>query len=392
MFKKAYKYRIYPDDMQQESIAQHFGCVRFVYNWGLNKKIEAYQTEQKTLSCFDLINQIGALKKQEEFSWLKDVYSQSLQMSLRNLDNAFTKFFREKKGFPKFKSKRYPVQSCQFPQGVKVDFDRQTVYLPKIGHVKTKLHRMFEGQVKTVTLRKTTTGKYFVSVLVDVSDILPKKPVISKETTIGVDLGIKDFAILSNGQKVENPKPLKQSLKRLKKLQQRVNRKQNGSQNRDKARKLLARQHEKVANLRKDFLHKLTYGLTHTGGVDSFALETLNIKGMMRNHCLALAISDVSWRQFNDFLEYKSEWYGKNILRIGQFEPSSKICSVCGYVNHTLTLKDRSWTCPECHTQHDRDINAAKNIKQFALQPNNIVPVGRRKHNACGETGSSATR
>lgn len=373
MIKKAFQYRIYPNDTQQEVIAKHFGCVRFVFNWGLNKKIEAYQTEKKTLSCFELINQMGRLKKTEEFSWLKEVYSQSLQMSLRNLDNAFKNFFKKKGGFPKFKSKRYPVQSCQFPQGVKINFDCQTVYLPKIGYVKTKLHRTFEGKIKTVTLRKTATGKYFVSILVDVPDILFEKPVITQETTIGVDLGVKDFAILSDGQKVENPKPLKKSLKKLKKLQQQISSKKNGSQNREKARKQLAKQHEKVANQRKDFLHKLTHNLTHTDNINTLALETLNVKGMMQNHCLAQAISDVSWGQFNEFLEYKAEWYGKNILRIGRFEPSSKLCSICGYVNHSLTLSDRSWQCPSCGVQHDRDINAANNIKQFALQPQNTI-------------------
>lgn len=372
MIKKAYQYRIYPNDTQQEAIAKHFGCCRFVFNWGLDKKIKAYQTEQKTLSCFDLITQIGQLKKTEGFSWLKEVYSQSLQMSLRNLDNAFKYFFKKKKGFPKFKSKRYPVQSCQFPQGVKVDVDCQTVYLPKIGYVKTKLHRMFNGKVKTVTLRKIATGKYFVAILVDAPETVPKKPAIIPDTTIGIDLGIKDFAILSDGHKVKNPKPLRKSLKRLKKLQQRVSRKKKGSQNRDNARKQLAKQHEKVTNQRKDFLHKATHDLTHTDGIDSLALETLNVKGMMHNHCLAQAIGDVDWSQFNSFLEYKADWYGKNIIRIGQFQSSSKCCAVCGYIYHELTLSERSWQCPLCKTQHDRDVNAAQNIKQFALQPQNL--------------------
>ena len=379
MIKKAYQYRVYPTNTQQQVITQHFGCVRFVYNWALSKKIEAYQTEQRTVSCFDLTKQLTALKKQEEFSWLGDVYSQCLQMALRNLDNAFKKFFREKRGFPKFKSKRYPVQSCQFPQGVKIDVESSNIYFPKIGHVKTKLHRSFEGKVKTVTLRRTATGKYFVSLLVETTGTLPGKPPVTHDTTVGIDLGIKDFAILSNGQKIKNPKPLKNSLKKLKRLQQQVSRKAKGGKNRDKARQRLAQQHEKVSNQRKDFLHKLTCELTHTDGIDTLALETLNVTGMMKNHCLAQAVSDVSWRQFNDLLEYKADWYGKNILRIGRFEPSSKVCSVCGYVNHTLTLKNRSWACPECQTQHDRDINAAKNIKQFALQPNNTIRVGRPK-------------
>lgn len=382
MIRKAYQYRVYPTNTQENVISQHFGCVRFSYNWALNKKIKAYQTEQKIVSCFDLTKQLTALKKQDEFSWLSDIYSQCLQMALRNLDNAFKKFFREKKGFPKFKSRRYPVQSCQFPQGVKIDFGSSNIYVPKIGHVKAKLHRSFEGKVKIVTLRRTATGKYFVSILVETPGTLPEKPAVVRDTTVGIDLGIKDFAILSNGQKIDNLKPLKNSLKRLKQLQQQVSRKRKGSKNQDKARQRLARQHEKVSNQRKDFLHKLTCDLTHTDGIDTLAIETLNVSGMIKNHCLAQAIADVSWSQFNDFLGYKAEWYGKNILRIGQFEPSSKLCSICGYVNHALTLKDRSWTCPECETQHDRDVNAANNIKQFALQPNNLVGPGRPKPNA----------
>ena len=382
MLKKAYQYRVYPTQAQQCLIAQHFGCVRFVYNWGLSRKIEAYHTEQTTLSCFALTTQLVQLKKQDEFSWLTEVYSQCLQMALRNLDNAFTRFFREKRGFPTFKSKRYPVQSCQFPQGVKINFDRNTVYLPKIGNVKTKLHRSFNGNVKTVTLRRTATGKYFVSILVDVPEIPPQKPNIAKETTIGIDLGLKHFAILSTGQVIENPKYLNTSLTRLKRLQQRVSRKQSGSNNRDKARKRLATQHEKVSNQRKDFLHKFTYQLTHFPGVDTLALETLHVSGMLKNHCLAQAIADVSWSQFNSVLDYKADWYGKNLIRIGRFEPSSKVCSVCGYVNHALTLDVSSWQCPSCHTQHDRDVNAARNIKQFALQPQNLIGTERPESNA----------
>ena len=362
---------------QRAKIAQHFGCCRFVWNWALHQKIQAYQTEQKTLSCINLITQLPILKRQTETVWLADVDSQALQMALRNLDNAFQRFFSKQNGFPKFKSRKYPVQSCQFPQRVKVNFDASTVTFPKIGAVRTKLHRRFAGTVKTVTLRRTATGKYFVSVLVDTADTLPKAPRIQANTTLGIDLGLTHFAIYSNGVKIDNPRHLRRMIARLTVLQRRLSKKQIGGANRNKARQRVALLHERIANARRDFLHKLTHSLTHTNGVDTLALETLNIQGMMKNHCLAQAIGDVSWSMFNTLLEYKAAWSGKNIVRIGQFEPSSKVCSHCGFVNHILTLKDRSWTCPSCQTNHDRDVNAAVNIKQFALLPQNLVRPGR---------------
>ena len=294
-------------------------------------------------------------------------------MALRNLENAFTRFFREKKGFPKFKSKRNPIQSCQFPQGVKVDFKDGTVYFPKIRRIKTVLHRSFEGKVKTATLSKTATGKYFVSILVETPDNIPEKPPICEGTTIGIDLGISDFVILSTGEKVDNPSVLKNSLEQLKFLQQRMSRKKKGSENRKKALRRLAKQHEKVRNQRQDFLHKVTSSLIRDNQAETFALETLDVSGMMKNHHLAQAISDVGWSEFNSQLEYKTEWYGKNIIRIGRFQPSSKICSNCGHVNNNLKLSDRVWTCSECKVRHDRDINAAINIKKFALQKQNLI-------------------
>lgn len=374
---KGFQYRCYPTISQRAKIAQHFGCCRFVWNWALHQKIQAYQTEQKTLSCINLITQLPILKRQTETVWLADVDSQALQMALRNLDNAFQRFFSKQNGFPKFKSRKYPVQSCQFPQRVKVNFDANTVTFPKIGAVRTKLHRRFAGTVKTVTLRRTATGKYFVSVLVDTADTLPKAPRIQANTTLGIDLGLTHFAIYSNGVKIDNPRHLRRMIARLTVLQRRLSRKQIGGHNRNKARQRVALLHERIANARRDFLHKLTHSLTHTDGVDTLALETLNIQGMMKNHTLAQAIGDVSWSMFNTLLEYKAAWSGKNIVRIGQFEPSSKVCSHCGFVNHALTLQDRSWTCPSCQTNHDRDVNAAVNIKQFALLPQNLVRPGR---------------
>jgi putative transposase len=370
---KAYKYRIYPNKTQTEQIEKQFGACRFVYNWALEQKIKYYETEKKSLSCFAVTNQLAVLKKQEEYSWLRDSNSQALQMAIRNLDNAFTKFFREKKGFPKYKSKKNPIQSFQIPQHYTVDFEAKKVKLPKIGAVKTSFSREFDGTCKTATISRSTIGKYYISILVDDGKELPEKQKFSDESTIGVDVGIKDFAILSNGEKVDNPKYLKNSLDKLKVLSRRLSRKQKGSNNCKKAKLKLSKLHEKISNQRNDFQHKLSKKLISEN--QAIALETLKVCNMVKNHHLAQSISDAGWSSFVDKLTYKADWYGKTILRIGQFEPSSKICSNCGYHKTDLTLKDRAWVCPDCKTQHDRDINAAINIKNFALQNQNLIGI-----------------
>ena len=225
--------------------------------------------------------------------------------------------------------------------------------------------------MKTATVSRTCKGNCYISILVEDGKELPEKQEFSESTTIGVDVGIKDFAVLSTGEKVENPKYLKNSLQRLKVLQKRVSKKQNGSKNRAKAKQRLAVLHDKITNQRNDFQNKLSFKLICEN--QAVALETLNVKGMVKNHHLAQAISDSAWSSFVTKLEYKAEWFGKTILRIGQFEPSSKLCSVCGYHNKELQLKDREWTCPDCKTKHDRDINAAINIKKFALIDQNLI-------------------
>lgn len=370
---RAYKYRIYPNKTQKEQIEKQFGACRFVYNWALEQKIKYYETEKKTLSCFAVTNQLAILKKSEGYEWLKDSNSQALQMAIRNLDNAFTRFFREKKGFPKFKSKKNPVQSFQIPQHYVVDFEEGNVKLPKIGKVKASFSREFFGTCKTATISRSTTHKYYISILVEDGNELPTKEPFNDNTTIGVDVGIKDFAVLSSGEKVDNPKYLKNSLQKLKVLQRKVSRKQKGSNNFKKAKLKLARLHEKISNQRNDFQHKLSLKLVREN--QAIALETLKVCNMIKNHCLAQSISDAGWSAFVTKLEYKAEWYGKTILRIGQFEPSSKLCNVCGYHNKELTLAVREWTCPSCNTSHDRDVNAAINIKKFSLQDQNLVGV-----------------
>lgn len=368
---KAYKYRLYPNKEQEEKFLQHIGAGRFIYNWALENKIKSYETEGKSVSRFTLNKMITELKVEHE--WLKNINSQSLQGATLNLDNAFTKFFREKTGFPKFKSKKNPVQSFSVPQFYKVDFDNDKIKLPKIGWVKTKLHRRFEGKGKTATVSKTSTGKYYISILVDNEKEIPEKQSFDGNTTIGVDVGIKDFAIISNGEKINNPKNLKNSMKRLKVLHKRLSRKQKGSKSRQKAKLSLSKLHEKVSNQRNDFQHKLSSKLISEN--QAIALETLNVEGMMKNHSLAQHIADASWSSFMEKLEYKAEWYGKTILRIGQFAPSTKICNACGYYNKDITLADRKWGCPECKIEHDRDINAAINIKKFALDRQNLIGI-----------------
>lgn len=355
---RAYKYRIYPNAEQRQKIAQHFGCTRFVYNWGLENKIRAYQQDRKTLSCFDLINRLKELKAENE--WLKEVDSQSLQMALRDLDNAYTRFFREKKGFPKFHSKQNSRQSYQIPQRCLI-LDSKTVKIPKLGEVRAKIHRDFQGKAGTWTVSRTSTGKYFVSI---VSDEKSQKPRTS-ENTIGIDLGIKTYATCSNGEKIDNPKWLRNSQKRLVVLQRRASKKTKGSNRRKKANLRTAKCYEKITNQRKDWQHKWSAKLVSENQV--ICLEDLSVSNMLKNHKLARAIQECAWSNFVSKLEYKSEWYGTQIVKIGRFEPSSKICS-CGGINHELTLADRVWTCKKCGQTHDRDLLASQNILNFGLK------------------------
>ena len=368
---KAYKYRLYPTKTQEVLLTKHFGCARYIYNYGLERKIKSYAETKKSVSRFTIQADLPKLKKSEETKWLSEVNSLSLQAALLNLDMAFTHFFKEKKGFPKFKSKHNNRQSFQVPQNTKVDYDAKLVFLPKFKEgIKCRFDRRFSGKIKTSTVSRTPTGKYFVSILVETEDIIPNKAPIDENKAVGVDLGIKTFATLSDGTEIQNPKYLKKALKKLKRLQRSVSRKKTGSNSRKKAVKLLARQYEKVTNKRKDFLHKTSkYLIDH---YDTICLETLSARNMMKNHRLAQALSDIGISSFNAYIDYKAEWYGKNIIRIGRFEPSSKMCS-CGNINRGLKLSDRVWTCPACGAVNQRDLLAAQNIKKFAFKLNNTA-------------------
>ena len=348
-------------------MSKHFGCARFVYNYMLAYKTKLYETDKKNINKFEMCSIISKMKKQEEYSWLKEVNSQSLNVSIYNLEKAYTGFFRDKKGYPKFKSK-YSQQVFTCPQFVTVDFENNKISLPKFkAPIKCIFSRTFEGKIKTCTIKKTKTNKYFISILIDDGVMEPVKPTITKESTIGIDLGIKDFAIISNGNKIANPKLYRKEEQRLKILQKRASKKQKGSRNRQKANLKIALLHEKIHNRRKDFIYKTIRYLFDKNQANTFCLETLNTSGMLKNHKLAKSIQDVSWSMFNQILEGKCNLEGKNILRIGRFEPSSKTCSNCGYIMDKMSLNIRNWICPECGMEHERDINAAKNIKQIAL-------------------------
>ncbi len=374
---RAYKYRIYPTEEQKVLIHKHIGCCRWLYNYALEKKTKAYEKDKTRLSRFQIQADLPMLKKQEETIWLKEVNSQSLQAALEHMDNAFTRFFRDKKGFPKFKNKNHSRKSFSIPQSIKVDWETKRISIPKIKNLKFALDRAPEGTIKSATVSQTPTGKYFISILVDTGIKPPQKHSIKEETSIGVDLGIKDFLITSNGEKVDNPKHLRTHLFRLKKLQRRASKKQKGSSRRKRANLRVAKLHERICNLRTDFLHKLSSRLISEN--QTICLEDLNVAGMLKNHCLAQSIQDCSWSKFNEFLAYKAEWSGVNVVRIGRFEPSSKMCSSCGWIKSDLTLKDKKWKCEDCGIFHDRDINASKNILNFGLRDQLFLGAGRPK-------------
>lgn len=364
---KAFEYRIYPSDEQKVLLEKHFGSCRWIYNYGLAKKISHYTQTKKTLTRYDIQKDLPILKKTEETRWLSEINSQSLQSSLIHLDSAYQRFFREKKGFPKFKSK-HNKQSFEIPQ--KVYINKDSVDIPKFKEpIKTLFHRPLVGKLKTCWIKRSKTGKYFISILTDDGKELPVKPSPRFSESIGIDVGIKTFVTTSDGQKFENPRYLKHSLKKIRRISKSFSRKlirgKPLSKNAERIKHQLALVYEKVTNQRKDFLHKLSTKLIREN--QTICIEDLNVKNMLKNKRFSKYISDLGIGIFFDFLKYKSNWYGKNILECGRFEPSSKLCSICGSINHKLTIYDRMWTCEKCNTKHDRDENASKNIKNFSF-------------------------
>lgn len=387
--KKAYKYEIFPNETQTQIINQTIGCCRFVWNWALGLRKE-YKDNGLKLTDLELSKKLTELKKTEDKKWLNDVNAQALIAELNNQKTAFKRFFdnckkkiKGKKGFPRFKSRgdkeSFSNQQDQFFRQNRIIFDGckdgwAKLSVLKIKDIPIRIHRPWSGQIQTVTISKTTSGRYFASVLCETGlDNIPLKKV-SKNKTIGIDRGLKDFIVTSTGEKIPHPKYLVKYIGRLKVLQRRLSNKQESNKefktsNRYKILRIkLAKVHEKIANYRKDFLHKLTFELTNKENISTIGLENLNVSGMLKNRKLSKSISDSGWYEFERQLIYKGIWNGINIHKIDRFYPSSKTCSCCGYVLEELKLSSRDWICPKCKTEHDRDINAAINIKETTLR------------------------
>ena len=358
---KAYKYRIYPNKEQEEYFSKCFGCVRFIYNKMLNDKIEYYKENNKMLN-----NTPAQYKK--EFVWLKEVDSLALANAQMNLDKAYKNFFRDKSvGFPKFKSKKnnHHSYTTNNQKNTIYIIDNKYIKLPKLKTVvRIKLHRQIpkDGIIKSATVSKVPSGKYYVSVLVDQE----LEPLPKNEFAVGVDLGLTDFAITSDGVKYPNPRYLKKSLNKLTKEQRRLSKKKIGSKNRNKQRIKVAKLHEKISNQRKDFLHKISSELINENQV--ICLEDLHVKEIQQNKYLSQSVSDVGWYEFRRQLEYKAKWYGRTISFIDKWYPSSQICSNCGNNTGKKPLNIREFTCQYCGKHHDRDINASINILHEGLR------------------------
>ena len=356
---KAYKYRIYPNSEQRIQIAKTFGCCRFVYNQTLAYRKDIYEKEKKSVSKTDCNNYCNReLKK--NYEWLKEADKFALTNAIYNMDAAYQKFFKEHAGFPKFKSKhdKHKSYTTNYTNGnITVNHENGKIKLPKRKEVKAKLHKIFRGQIKSATISQVPSGKYYVSILVETEHV--ELPHTNQNT--GIDLGIKELCITSDGKKYENPKIIRKYEKKLTKLQRQLAHKEKRSQNYYKIKKKIAVCHEKIRNSRKDYLHKVSHEIISENQV--IVSENLQIKNMVKNHHLAKAISDVSLYELTRQLEYKAKWNGRKYIKIDTFYASSQICSVCGYQNSdTKDLSVRRWICPKCGAEHDRDINAAKNI------------------------------
>jgi len=351
---KSYKFRIEPTSEQIVLLSKHFGACRFVFNRFLHERKEKYLNEKTSLNYYDNARTLTDLKKEEDFDWLKEINSQSLQSAIRNLDSAYKNFFNKQNKFPRFKSK-YDKQSFKIPQNALIN-ERKLV-IPKFKEgIKINLHRKIEGEILFATITKSTTGKYYVSITCEVNH----KPFDKIGSKVGIDTGIKDLAILSDGKIYENIKVLKSKLKKLKYQQRQLSKKQKGCNSRQKQKIKLSLTHEKITNIRKDYLHKISTEIVKNH--DIISVEDLSVKNMMKNHKLAQSLSDVSLGMFYTMLEYKSKWNDKSFVKIDRFFPSSKTCSNCGWIYQDLNLSIREWTCNSCNEHHDRDLNASKNI------------------------------
>ena len=367
---KAYKYRIYPNKQQEELICKTFGCCRFVYNQTLAHRKEKYEQDKQSMnkiSCNNYCNQV--LKK--EYDWLKEVDKFALTNAIYNMDSAYQKFFKEHAGYPKFKSKKHSKRSYTTNltgKNIEVSFDNNKIKLPKLKWVKAKIHREFIGKIKSATISQNPSGKYFVSVLVETEHI----PMGTTGCMIGIDLGIKDLLITSDGEKFDNIRTTKKYEDKLTKEQRKLSHKEKGSKNWNKQRIKVARIHEKIHNTRIDNLHKISHKLVQENQL--IVSEDLAVSNMVKNHNLAKAILDCGWYELTRQINYKSEWNNRQYIKIGRFAKSSQHCNVCGYINtNTKDLSVREWICPKCGTKHDRDINAAINVLNEGLRLLNEV-------------------
>lgn len=360
IINKTYKFRIYPTAEQEVLLAKHFGCTRWVYNYFLNERKEQYQKDKKSDNYYSQAKTLTEIKKKADTEWLKEVNSQTLQFALRSLDTAFLNFFRGNTQFPKFKSRKHK-NSFTIPQNGCVS--NGLLYLPKFKDgIKIKLHRRLVGKIGKMNISKTPTGKYYVSIFTEqVIEDLPKT-----DKQVGIDLGLKDFVITSDNKRFKNNRYTKKYAKKLKKAQQYLSRKQKGSNGFEKQKLKVAKIHEKIASCRLDTLHKVSKQLVSE--FDVIVCEDLNVKGMIKNHKLSKHIADASWGNFVTLLQYKCDWYGKELVKVNRFYPSSKSCGDCGWINQSLKLSDREWTCISCGVMHDRDVNASKNILKEGLR------------------------
>ena len=363
IIRKAFKYRLYPNRAQEEHLAVQFGQARYIYNWGLAQSQARYPGYCHLAKC------LPKLKAEEETNWLKMGHSQVLQQALKDLDRGFRNFFDKRARYPRYKSKR-ARQSVRYPQPKEswIRSEGRRIYLPKVGEVRFVMHRRLEGEMKNVTVSRIRSGKYFVSIQVEVE--IPEPERVGGR--VGIDLGVKDFGSLSTGEKVEMPQHYRKAERKRRRLARQLSRKKKGSRNREKARHRLACLDERIANQRRDFHHKLSRQLVEEN--QFIGLEELNVRGMMANHRLAKSIGDAGWSGFVSMLVYKGEWYGCQVEKIDRWYPSSRKCSECGEIVKSLPLSVREWQCPECGCEHDRDVNAAINILKQAT----VGATGRR--------------
>ncbi|MBD1227987.1 RNA-guided endonuclease InsQ/TnpB family protein [Xenorhabdus griffiniae] len=358
----ATKVRLYPTEEQRQALEKQFGAVRFVYNKALHLRSHVYKYHGVSLNNRkDIQPLLPVAKKSRRYAWIANADSHALQVSLQNLDRAFVNFFQKRARYPRFKSK-HGKQSSYHCSSLKVT--AESIKIPKISAIKAKIHREISGAIKNITIIRSATGKYYASILSEKPETAPEKPT-KIATVTGLDMGLSHFAIQSDGHKVANPRPLLRNSRNLRRKQKALSRKQKGSANRAKARLQVAKCHEHVANTRADFQHKLSRTLVDEN--QAIIVETLKIKNMMKNHQLARAIGDASWHSFINKLAYKAEQKGVHLVRLEQGFASSKLCHCCGYRMPDMPLRQRLWSCPECGTAHDRDINAALNIRHKGI-------------------------